>query len=457
MRCATSSSDSTRSAWVAVRVRLVGGGARDDLWATIKASVLGRPVRRVLTAEATAVGAAMVGHGGGTGFRGLHCGVGCRWSAPAAIDPDPEATKTYADASALAASTPSNRRWRGLTCRRGRRDHRARPRGAPYGPARRRRTARRQHPHRSVGVGRHSAQTIRGHKPVILGGAVLHEGRPVVARRAAWTLPGRPTRRRDGSRRRGVPARARSPTSAPTGCSFPSDPGRSPTSRRSPRSARVAVASRSTACSINGFIADRSVLVVAGAKRTVESRWPDVLVADSDILARHRGRLNLAGVGDLSTVPNAVEWQLHPLVMVPRTTQPSTTSLPPCKCSTLARPARERAGGYRGSPPAARGRESSVRRPPHRAPNMPCPHPLEMARSRRGGRPLPTACRSRWATQWFGSWWTGPWVSPDAGPSPRRQAVTQWRMRSPASSTRRRCEVLEGILRHREWATTRTS
>jgi glycerol-1-phosphate dehydrogenase [NAD(P)+] len=66
-----------------------------------------------------------------------------------------------------------------------------------------------------------------------------------------------------------------------------------------------------TACSINGFIADRSVLVVAGAKRTVESRWPDVLVADTDILTAAPPRLNLAGVGDLSTVPNAVaEWQL---------------------------------------------------------------------------------------------------------------------------------------------------
>src|SRR5882757_8653168 len=66
-----------------------------------------------------------------------------------------------------------------------------------------------------------------------------------------------------------------------------------------------------TACSINGFIADRSVLVVAGAKRTVKSRWPDVLIADTDILAAAPWRLNLAGVGDLSTVPNAVaEWQL---------------------------------------------------------------------------------------------------------------------------------------------------
>jgi glycerol-1-phosphate dehydrogenase [NAD(P)+] len=66
-----------------------------------------------------------------------------------------------------------------------------------------------------------------------------------------------------------------------------------------------------TACSINGFVADRSVLVVAGAKRTVESRWPDVLVADTDILTTAPWQLNLAGVGDLSTVPNAVaEWQL---------------------------------------------------------------------------------------------------------------------------------------------------
>jgi glycerol-1-phosphate dehydrogenase [NAD(P)+] len=66
-----------------------------------------------------------------------------------------------------------------------------------------------------------------------------------------------------------------------------------------------------TACSVNGFIADRSVLIVAGAKRTVASRWPDVLVADTDILSSAPPQLNLAGVGDLSTVPNAVaEWQL---------------------------------------------------------------------------------------------------------------------------------------------------
>ncbi len=66
-----------------------------------------------------------------------------------------------------------------------------------------------------------------------------------------------------------------------------------------------------TACSINGFIADRSVLIIAGAKRTVVSRWPDMLVADSDLIGAAPPGLNLAGVGDLSTVPNAVaEWAL---------------------------------------------------------------------------------------------------------------------------------------------------
>jgi xylulokinase len=79
-------------------IRIVGGGARDNLWAAIKASVLGRPVRRVLTEEATAVGAAMVA-GVGTGFFPdfTAASVAVRL-APTAIDPDPEATKKYADA-----------------------------------------------------------------------------------------------------------------------------------------------------------------------------------------------------------------------------------------------------------------------------------------------------------------------------------------------------------------------
>ncbi|MFG1929666.1 FGGY-family carbohydrate kinase [Mycobacterium sp. NPDC048908] len=79
-------------------VRIVGGGARDNLWAAIKASVLGRPVRRVLTEEATAVGAAMVA-GVGTGFfADFAAALTAVRLAPTAIEPDPEATKTYAEA-----------------------------------------------------------------------------------------------------------------------------------------------------------------------------------------------------------------------------------------------------------------------------------------------------------------------------------------------------------------------
>jgi xylulokinase len=79
-------------------VRIVGGGARDNLWAMIKASVLGRPVRRVLTEEATAVGAAMVAGVGAGLFADFTAASVAVRLAPCAIEPDSEATKTYADA-----------------------------------------------------------------------------------------------------------------------------------------------------------------------------------------------------------------------------------------------------------------------------------------------------------------------------------------------------------------------
>ncbi len=94
-----------------------------------------------------------------------------------------------------------------------------------------------------------------------------------------------------------------------------------------------------TACSINGFIADRSVLIVAGAKRTVESRWPDVLVADTDVLTAAPWRLNLAGVGDLSTVPNAVaEWQLASRLGHGPRVRPRGRRAGPCRNSCASEP-----------------------------------------------------------------------------------------------------------------------
>jgi xylulokinase len=79
-------------------VRIVGGGARDDLWASIKADVLGRPVRRVLSDEATAVGAAMVaGVGAGVFASFAAASVAVHLDA-STIDPDPAAQQQYDEA-----------------------------------------------------------------------------------------------------------------------------------------------------------------------------------------------------------------------------------------------------------------------------------------------------------------------------------------------------------------------
>ncbi len=79
-------------------VRIVGGGARDDLWASIKANVLGRPVRRVLTQEATAVGAAMVAGVGAGVFADFSAASVAVQLDPDSIEPDPAAQRQYADA-----------------------------------------------------------------------------------------------------------------------------------------------------------------------------------------------------------------------------------------------------------------------------------------------------------------------------------------------------------------------
>lgn len=153
-----------------------------------------------------------------------------------------------------------------------------------------------------------------------------------------------------------------------------------------------------TACSINGFVADRSVLEVAGAKRTVASRWPDVLIADTDILTTAPPQLNLAGVGDLSTVPNAVaEWQLaaelghgpaydHTVVEGVLAAMPALPALAraardgdPAGVADLARllAASGLSMGIVGSTAPASGSEHAVS------------HLMEMARRRQPGRSAP--------------------------------------------------------------------
>jgi glycerol-1-phosphate dehydrogenase [NAD(P)+] len=70
-----------------------------------------------------------------------------------------------------------------------------------------------------------------------------------------------------------------------------------------------------TALSVNGFADDQSVLLVDNVKRTVPTRWPDALIADTDVLAAAPARLNAAGVGDLMAMFTApADWRLATLL-----------------------------------------------------------------------------------------------------------------------------------------------
>lgn len=80
-------------------VRVVGGGARSRLWMQIKADVLGRPVRSVLSDEATAHGAAMLAGVAGGLFRDCDEAVERAVRlAPTPVEPDPGRVDLYQEA-----------------------------------------------------------------------------------------------------------------------------------------------------------------------------------------------------------------------------------------------------------------------------------------------------------------------------------------------------------------------
>ncbi len=70
-----------------------------------------------------------------------------------------------------------------------------------------------------------------------------------------------------------------------------------------------------TATSVNGFADPFSVLLRAGVKRTTPARWPDALIADTDVLLDAPARLNLAGLGDMAAMFTATaDWYLAALL-----------------------------------------------------------------------------------------------------------------------------------------------
>jgi xylulokinase len=80
------------------RLRLLGGGARSDLWTQIRADVTGLPAERARLADASAVGAAMLGGVAGGVLRDLVSAAGLLGGGGSLIEPDARRHRLYGEA-----------------------------------------------------------------------------------------------------------------------------------------------------------------------------------------------------------------------------------------------------------------------------------------------------------------------------------------------------------------------
>jgi glycerol-1-phosphate dehydrogenase [NAD(P)+] len=70
-----------------------------------------------------------------------------------------------------------------------------------------------------------------------------------------------------------------------------------------------------TAASVDGYTDNVSVLLRDGVKRTVPSRWPDMVIADAKVIAAAPAGMNRAGYGELTSMFTApADWRLASLV-----------------------------------------------------------------------------------------------------------------------------------------------
>lgn len=79
----------------------------------------------------------------------------------------------------------------------------------------------------------------------------------------------------------------------------------------SDRQGGIPVISLQTAASVDGYTDNVSVVLKSGAKRTIDSRWPDAVIADLEVIQSAPLELNLAGFGEaLSLFTAPADWQL---------------------------------------------------------------------------------------------------------------------------------------------------
>lgn len=77
------------------------------------------------------------------------------------------------------------------------------------------------------------------------------------------------------------------------------------------RAGQVPLVVLQSAASVNGFSDDLSVVLKAGVKRTIPSRWPDALLIDIPTLAAAPSAMNAAGFGDaIAMYTGPADWYL---------------------------------------------------------------------------------------------------------------------------------------------------
>ncbi len=83
-----------------------------------------------------------------------------------------------------------------------------------------------------------------------------------------------------------------------------------------------------TAVSVNAFSDDMAVLLREGVKRTIPSRWPDVLIVDLEVLADAPPAMNRAGFGELCSMFTApADWYLASAVGLDDSFDPGIVAL----------------------------------------------------------------------------------------------------------------------------------
>lgn len=83
-----------------------------------------------------------------------------------------------------------------------------------------------------------------------------------------------------------------------------------------------------TAASVDGFTDDVSVVLRSGVKRTVASRWPDVVLADTTTIREAPAVMNQAGLGELTSMFTApADWRLARLLDVDTSYKEASTQL----------------------------------------------------------------------------------------------------------------------------------